>query len=787
MKLTGFRLALVLGSALTSSVAMAQDAGSESTGEIIVTAQRRSESLQKVPVSLTAVTSEMLQSRQINDLSQITRAAPSLQVGADNTFSVRGVGTLAFSASIDSSVALALDDVNLGRPFLGGPLFNDLERVEVLNGPQGLLFGKNASAGLLNIVTAKPRLGEFSSKTDLEFVSRDTPQSPGEANGVIAKQVLNIPVSANSALRINALYSYQEPGTTFVGKLNPGVRNEINLRSWSVKAKYLLEADALSLYVIGDLNKNSGVGGAFDRPYFVVAPGSINSPALAADGITPGANNFKFGSETGYFRDIKTGGTQARLAYTLDSGLEISNLAAWRFYTVEQQYDIDNLSADGASINRTSGRYDQYSNELRVALPSGNRLTGQAGLYYFKSTLDQSNMIRGANYVPSFVSRGYPFCVGATAVAGAFPPTCSVSNVSFLGRDNAYVLNTESYAGFGQLTYDVTEQFKLIAGGRVTHDKVSIHLVQGQYNYFTNLGGPNATIDRRYSNTDFSWKLGAQYQVTPDIMLYGFYGRGYKGPGFNDVSPVVTASLVVREESSRALEAGIKSSFFNRRLTLNLSAFHTKFDNFQVQSFDTVVRTFQILNAAKVTTKGVEASVFAAPVDGLTFNASASLLSAKFDSFPGAQCYPTQATGGCTVTQTTFDAGGLRLPNSPEFTSTIQGKYEFPVSGSVKPFIEGNWYHRSSVKTSPAETPGATVPMVDIFGASLGAQIGDNIRVSLFCRNCTNVHMPVSIGTDPGDASARDNSGNPVPKLTLLRTFALDSFRTFGLGLGFKF
>ncbi len=779
---------------LTATGAKAQEAQADATGpnagagEIIVTAQRRSESLQKVPVSVTAVTSEMLESRQINELTQIARAAPSLQVGSDNTFAVRGVGTLAFAGTIDSSVALALDEVNLGRPFLGGSLFNDVERVEVLNGPQGLLFGKNASAGLLNIVTAKPKLGQFSSKTDLEMILRDRPQSSGDAKGVIVKETLNIPVSANSALRINALYSYQEPAMTYVGRPKSGARFDLNNGTFSIKGKYLLEAsDALSIYVIADYNKLTGVAGVFDRPYTNVAANSVNAPALAADGITPGLNNFKFGGETGYYRDIETGGAQTRIAYTLESGVEISNLLAWRYYKIDQQYDIDNLTADGASINETHGTYNQYSNEFRVALPSGNRLSGQAGIYLFKSKLDQSNIIRGANYVPSFVSVGFPFCVGATAVPGAFPPTCSVSNVSFLGRDNAYVLDTESYAGFGQLTYNVTDQLKVFAGGRVTRDNIEINLVQGQFNYFLNLGGPRGTLNRTYSNTDFSWKIGAQYQVTPDVMFYGFYGRGYKGPGFNDVSPVLTASLIVKEESSKALEAGIRSSFFDRRLTLNVSAFQTKFDNFQVQSFDPIIQTFQILNAAKVTTKGIEASVSARLFDGFTINGSASLLSATFGSFPGAQCYPTQATSGCTATVSTFDASGLRLPNSPRFTSTMQAKYEFPTSGSVKPFIEGNWYHRSSVKSSPADTPGGTIPMVDIFGASIGAQISEAVRVSLFCRNCTNVHMPTSIGTDPADASARNNFGQPVPKLTLTRSYALDAFRTFGASLSFKF
>lgn len=169
-------------------------------GDIVVTAQRRSESLQSVPVSVTAITADALSSRNLNDLTQISTAAPSLQIGADNTFSVRGVGTLAFAQTIDSSVAVALDDVNLGRPYLAGSLFNDVERVEVLNGPQGLLFGKNASAGLLNVVTTRPRLGEWGSITDLEFGKRATPgTSNGDAWSVIARETLNIPFGETSA------------------------------------------------------------------------------------------------------------------------------------------------------------------------------------------------------------------------------------------------------------------------------------------------------------------------------------------------------------------------------------------------------------------------------------------------------------------------------------------------------------------------------------------------------------------------------------------------------------
>jgi iron complex outermembrane receptor protein len=179
--------------------------------------------------------------RNLNDLTQVARAAPSLQVGQDNTFAVRGVGTLSFAGTIDSSVALAIDEVNLGRPLL-----NDLARVRVLNGPQGLLFGKNASAGLLNIVTTRPVISEYSSVTNIELASRDTPGADRAAPSVIARETLNIPVTENSALRLSGLYSYQEPGTTYVGTARLGTRHEFNVRTLSVKGKYLAKIGSQS-------------------------------------------------------------------------------------------------------------------------------------------------------------------------------------------------------------------------------------------------------------------------------------------------------------------------------------------------------------------------------------------------------------------------------------------------------------------------------------------------------------------------------------------------------------
>lgn len=322
-------------------------------------------------------------------------------------------------------------------------------RVEVLNGPQGLLFGKNASAGLLNVVTARPKLGVFSSVTDLEFSSRETPGFSRNAPGIIARETLNIPLGSIAALRLNGLYSYEEPPISYVVTPIAGARVELNRRNYSGKAKLLVEpTDALTIYAIGDYNELHGAGGLFTNTYLNVASNSVNLPSLNAARIVPGPDNFLYGGDGGLYRDLKVGGAQASVSYVFDSGVEVSNLVAWRFYDQSQQLDVDYLPGNGANTNRTLGDYDQYSNELRLALPSANRLSGQVGLYYFNSTLKIDSQIACGNYLPAFVARGFPFCVGATVNPGP-PPNCSVSNFSFLGSDRTYKLGTESYAGFG--------------------------------------------------------------------------------------------------------------------------------------------------------------------------------------------------------------------------------------------------------------------------------------------------------------------------------------------------
>jgi hypothetical protein len=269
--------------------------------------------------------------------------------------------------------------------------------------------------------------------------------------------------------------------------------------------------DKFSLYLIGEYFASRGVGSIFDITYLSTAPGSANNPSLAADGVTPGPRNFRGVTDAPNYRDLDTGGGQATATYSFDSGLSLTNTLAWKFYDLNQQLDSDFTGGNATNINSNKSHFDQFSNELRLALPSDNALSGQVGLYYCHSQLHQDAQVAGNAYLPSFVLPTFPFCVGAVPATPS-PPNCSVSNVYFYGRDSEYTTKSTSYAAFCQLTYSLSDQFKLIAGGRYTHDRVSIDLAQIQQKYFLPLGVANATYDQHYSSDHFSWKLGAQWR-----------------------------------------------------------------------------------------------------------------------------------------------------------------------------------------------------------------------------------------------------------------------------------
>jgi iron complex outermembrane receptor protein len=730
-------------------------AAADGQGEIIVTAQRIAQPLQRVPVAVQVVSGSELESRKLNDLTQMQLATPSLQTGSDNAYTLRGVGSLVVSPNVDTSVGIAIDNVSFGQPgFMNILSFEDVAQVEVLTGPQGLLFGRNASAGLLNVVTQRPILGQFSGRLYGEEDYRET--VPGGKWGTILKGTVNVPLGSIAALRINALFSNQDPITQTIVRRDVGKFEPYEHRR-GVKAKLLVEpSDALSFYVVADYAERHGIGGIYDRTARSFGPGSVTRIFAGLDGITAGPDNLQnaLGS---LYQDTKTGGVSGTVTYRLSDSLTLSDIAAYRGVRVGGNYDGDFTSFDGNDQNSSSIRYDQYSNELRLALAPGALIDGQAGLYYFGSQSHNTGQVGAAVY-------------------GLNGPFNSFTN-PLLGADLRSGLKSDSFAAFGQANVHPTSRLTLILGGRVTRDRLHDRLLQNQRIYPIALGPENVSVSEVVRHTDFSWKGGAQYQLTDAVMAYATYSKGYKGPTFNDSLTTVGQDPAVGPETVHSLDVGVKSSFFDRRLRINIDAFRQIFNGIQVQGFDPNTVTYFTANGANAKSQGIEFQIDARPTRRLTLTASATILDAHFTRFTTDRCYSGQP--GCSATGTT-NSSGNRLPSSARFTSTIGASYKIPVSQKVGLVLSGDYYHRSSLNFSTNGNPITGIGKIDVLGGNLGIDIGNRLNLSLFCKNCTDKRFPIAIGQDNIDGSIFGiNSG--------LQSFGYNSVRTIGVSTSVKF
>lgn len=754
---TALTLLAAPGTAFAQAVpAAGQQIDDAGVGEIIVQAQRTEQSLQKVPVAVTPVSGADLETRRLRDLAQLTLAVPSLEVGNDNTFTIRGIGSQIFASNVDSSVGIMVDDVSLGVPiFMSNAAFVDIGQVEALTGPQGLLFGRNSSAGLLNIVTKKPQLGETSGDFNLEYQNRD---APGGHFGIAGTAILNVPTGANSALRFNVLYSNQDPvAKAIVNKSSNYQDNQTRLMG---KVKWLWEpSDGTSVYLIGDYSRERGIGGIWDdtwRATGINAAGVPNSGGLdtalaAVDGITPGPKNLLKGTSGPGYRSVNTGGLSLNASTELTDSLTLSNIFAWRAYGLDYNLDADLSSANSLDVNTGTEKYNQYSEELRLAY-KGDVVDGQIGLYGFWSTNDAFHAFKGP------------------AILWNIPNPPNIADAS-----ETYVQKTRSLAAYGQFNIHATDQLTLIAGGRVTGDRVSVDstvLSPGPIPLF----GPPGRIVASRTNTNFSYKVGAQYDIAATAMVYATWGTGYKGPALKTHLAYVGEDPYLRPEAVKGVEAGFKTKLFDNKLRLNVAGFIQKFTDFQVQAFNGTSVT--LTNANGVKSSGVEINSTLRVTPAFTFNYNATLQDSHFTDFPGNPCWTNQPASTCPG-GVAFNGKGLKTATSANYHGTLQGVYAIPI-GDAKLELEGNWYHRSTINFSQNGNPYTELGAIDVFGASISYRTEKGINFAIFCKNCTNKVYPTFIGVDPPDAA--------VFGLTSTQNrWGYNSVRTIGASVGFKF
>lgn len=729
--------------------------------EIIVTAQKRSENVQKVPIAISVVDSEELQDRHIFEASQLQYVVPSLQqqsvnnqVGATN-FSIRGVGTSIYGPAVESAVAVVIDGVALARPAMGVVQFFDLDRVEVLRGPQGMLFGKNASAGLINIVTARPRIGQLGGLAHLSYGKTNSGTAGNEA---IAQAALNLPVSSDSALRVSGFFTRQDGFGRNIFR-----DEDLGLTEFGARAKYLWNAtDRLELYFEGDYAHENGPGGSvLFRRYD--APGGFVAGQDAAAGITASPHNTRIASDAPTDNHFELGGVQGRATYRFDNGYSITNITAWRAYRDRSKLDTDQLPIDFFNVNDQGRDQRQFSNEFRVASPTGVPFEFQAGLYYLY-VRDEGRLRQTANLRPIF-------------------PPAPPGFIGLFGGAGSSKVKNRSYAAFGQGRLSLTPSLRLIAGARLTHDDVFAVGSQTGAGYVIPQG-PTQTLTGSLKKTNLSFRLGAEYDIARRVMAYATFARGYKTPTFGGA----TGTTAIKAEIPTNIELGLKSTLLDNRLIFNVALYHVLFKDFQAQAFDPALLRFTTTNAGSVRAQGVEIDFRALPITGFTLSGGLAYNDAIYKNYDGVACYfgePTGTSGrNVCLPNGTTDVSGNRLAFAPKFTGSLLAEYEQPISSRLNAFVTGTYYYRSSVNFTAAHDPMSRVGAYSLFGGSVGVETADsNLRFSLFARNLFDKRIPTFI---VADVTAPIN-GDAAIGGDYWQQFGETSFRTIGASLDVKF
>lgn len=724
-------------------------AGSNQVTEIVVTANKRSERLQDVPQAVTVVSGDQLIRQNVATVDDLSRTAPSLNAtsGPAGSIAIRGIGTDSFSTSSESSVGIVVDNVALANatsPISPAALF-DVARLEVLEGPQGTLFGRNSSAGVLNVTTNPPKFDTYEAIGHLDVGSRDSQ---------LLQAVINVPIGSDAALRI-AGHLTRSPQTIY-----SAIDHEWNQDDdEGARARLLWKpTESLSINLIADYdsahNRNDtwAVSNA--------TPGGVLATGLAACGVTASLNNNRTCIEGGVHSTIETYGVSGQIDYLMN-GFTLTSITSGRWLTSDpSNLDSDSVATNLLSINASAEHLNNVSQELRLTSPSGGKLEYVLGLYYFHSSVAANGGQDGSLGNPLFEALGLT-----------------------LGQKYDTKATEASYAGFGQATYHLTDKARFIFGGRIDHEDVQAEtthfLYPGAVAAFTTL----LPVGGHITDTDFSYRVGGQYDLTRTVMAYVTYNRGYKGPAVNDQSSSAAVPVLVKPEIPHDVEAGLKTSVFDRRLAVNVALFRNVIDNFQTTVFDPATAGYYFGTAPSLTTQGAELSIFGRPLRDLSINGGVTYTDATYGAGYFTPCGPVQTVQGCVST----DVKGRQLIGSPKWKLTLSGEYAHPLNDRFEGYLQLDGVYTSSISYSAAPDPLDATGSHFLLGGRLGLRTQDGkYGIAIYARNLTDDRAPTFVIAAP--------LGIPVPGAPGLNDpnahaqyFGPDSFRTFGVSLDARF
>lgn len=790
--------------------------------DLIVTARKREEDVQKVPISVAVVTSQAVQQHQVTDYYSLQKLTPSLTVtalqGFQDNFAIRGVGTAVFGVQVEQSVGVVVDDVPISLPTLYALEPYDLQRIEVLDGPQGMLFGKNASAGLINIVTDDPQLNRLDLTAHGEYRSMDT---PGTGSREKIDAAVNLPLWDTASFRFTGYYLHDD---ALLQNVNPALAREfLGNDQEGFRAKFLWEpTDHLRLLFTADYTHQVGPGAGL-QSFSFVAPGSLTAALNHAAGVTAGPGNLQFASGTPDANSEDISGLTLKGSYDLGGGYTLTNVTAYRYQTdsglgnkdfLPESIGLANL--DTSPLDNPPSHEDQISEELRITSPSDQRLTYQAGFFYQEfhsfagggiSKSDLGALVPGALFNGGLVAAGAVSCNPAVTSYTSPLGTCTINipGVTTLSSSGGITaLSSRSWAFFGEGQYKLTDALRITFGGRYTNDHKTY-----QYSVIDEPGSLINFYPTQFHNAatgadNFSWRTSINYDFMPGVMGYFSYATGYKGPGFDTgeyagAAAAMPGVFLVKPETSENYELGVKSTLFNHRLQLNAAVFDETFTNFQTQADACLSNgtggcstTILTTNAGKLFTRGAEATFTALPLEGLTINGGLTYLDAYYSGLT-ASCYPGQpvgtASGQCSSPVWSVGSSndnGIQLTQAPKWSGDLSGRYEHAVWTGWNGFAQADLSYKSSYAFSDNNDPRTRIPAFTILDLSLGAKSDDgHLGVTFFVKNVTDQRVPTFVSLS-GVGVLLGDTVLPPFRATYVQEYSPDSFRQIGISLDYK-
>jgi iron complex outermembrane receptor protein len=648
--------------------------------EVVVTAQKRAESVQDIPVSIAALSGDALESAGVDAQVALAALTPGVAVNQNANFTavyIRGVGTQYANPGLEPSVGTYFDDVYSSRASSGFISFADVERVEVLKGPQGILYGRNTTGGIIRVVTKDPT-DEFEAGVGLQAGNYDAFQADGYLSGPFTDSV-------------QGRFAFQyEKNDGWVKNITPGAPRLQQRDAYLVRGKLNWDVnDNLSVKLMADWSEREGLEGLAFLPLFDGPP----EQAIVAFGGQIDPKGKKYSGNTPYKDEphafhLRVGGAELRVDYE-GSGYTFSSITGYRYNRFNGLADLDGTTLPFYNANTRRELSIDWSQEFQLVSDNSGPLQYVAGLFYWHEVATDD-----------FGASGLAVDGGLSPIIGAPPP----GSTWFSGGDGR--VEIESYAPYGQVTYAITPQWELLAGARYTVEEkklkynhwyvATVDLATTHVNSRNLISFGEAPPDK-FKEKEFTPKIGVNWRPIDDVMLYASFSKGFKSGGFNLPDPAPPVVDKVESEKVDAYEVGWKAQF--GRFRINGAYFHYKAEDLQIQVTDPSGGITSIRNAASSKTDGVELDLTAAITPELQIGVGVGWLDAKFDKFPDGQAFvpcsiaaaqgwvdvagTCDALGGLGLATVVQDQSGNELPQAPEWTGNIRVDYRLQLPGDA--------------------------------------------------------------------------------------------------------